>query len=207
LMKIPITSSQFGSASILPISFSYIELMGRDIKKSTELAILNSNYVMERLKKYYKIPFNKMNGHVSHEFLIDFQEFSQFNIQVIDIAKRLMDYSFHAPTVAWPIQTAMLIEPTECENKCELDLFINSMINIRKEIELIKIGKWSRDDNPLKNAPHTLQDVTKEFWKYPYSKQIAVYPLPFLLGRKFWPTVNRIDEVYGDRNLLCSRKI
>ncbi len=198
-----VSAAPWGSPSILPISWTYIAMMGPDgLKKSSEIAILNANYIMSRLKDSYKILYTGSGGYVAHECIIDLQEFQPF-ITVEDVAKRLMDYGFHAPTVAFPVHGTLMIEPTESESKAELDRFCEAMIEIRKEIEEIVSGKMDREKNPLKLAPHTIEDLCDD-WDRPYSRKSAVYPLDWVKERKFWPAVNRIDNPYGDRHLFCT---
>ena len=176
-------------------------MLGKEgLKKSTEIAILNANYMKKRLEKDFKILYTGENKTVAHEMIIDCRDFKQFNIEVTDIAKRLMDYGFHAPTVNWPVVGTMMIEPTESESKKSLDLFCEALIMIKKEIEKYK----SNENNILKNAPHNQEVLIHEKWNYPYSKQEAVFPTNFVKENKFWPTVRRIDEAQGDRNLICS---
>ena len=196
-----ISSAPWGSGLILTISYAYIKMLGREgLKKSTEIAILNANYMKKRLEDDYKILFTGINNTVAHEMIIDCREFKEQNIEVTDIAKRLMDYGFHAPTVNWPVVGTMMIEPTESESKESLDLFCDALIMIKKEIEKYK----STENNVLKNAPHNLEVLINDSWNFPYSKEEAVFPTNFVKQNKFWPTVRRIDEAQGDRNLICS---
>ena len=196
-----ISSAPWGSGLILTISYAYIKMLGKEgLKKSTEIAILNANYMKKRLEDNFKILYTGENKTVAHEMIIDCREFKQFNIEVTDIAKRLMDYGFHAPTVNWPVVGTMMIEPTESESKKSLDLFCDALIMIKQEIEKYK----SSENNILKNAPHNQEVLVTEKWNYPYSKKEAVFPTNFVKENKFWPTVRRIDEAQGDRNLICS---
>ncbi len=200
-----ISAAPWGSASILTISYAYIKLMGASgLKSATEMAILNANYIKDCLKNYYPILFTGSNGRSAHELIIDCRNFKNVDIAVTDIAKRLMDYGYHAPTVSFPVVGTMMIEPTESESKEELDRFINAMISIRKEITEIEDGMVPKDNNVLVNAPHTAQTVTADKWNFPYSRQQAVFPLPYVMENKFWPSVSRIDDAFGDRNLMCS---
>lgn len=200
-----ISAAPWGSASILTISYAYIRLMGATgLKSATEMAILNANYIKDKLQPHYDILYTGIHGRSAHELIIDARHFKHVDITVTDIAKRLMDYGYHAPTVSFPVAGTMMIEPTESESKEELDRFINAMIHIRKEIEEVEKGKYPIEDNVLKNAPHTAQQVTADNWELPYSRQKAAYPLPYILEQKFWPSVARIDDAYGDRNLMCS---
>ncbi len=196
-----ISSAPWGSGLILTISYAYIKMLGKEgLKKSTEIAILNANYMKKRLQEDFKILYTGENKTVAHEMIIDCRAFKQFNIEVTDIAKRLMDYGFHAPTVNWPVVGTMMIEPTESESKKSLDLFCDALIMIKQEIEKYK----SSENNILKNAPHNQEVLIAEEWNYPYSKKEAVFPTNFVKENKFWPTVRRINEAEGDRNLICS---
>lgn len=197
-------SAPYGSALLLTISYSYIRMLGiKGLKKCTEHAILNANYLKKKLEKHYKILYKGKNNMVAHEMIIDCRKFKKINIEVVDIAKRLIDYGYHAPTVSFPIAGTFMIEPTESENKEELDRFISCLIQIRKEIEEIYKGKFSKNNNVLKNSPHTLSMVVNNLWNFPYSREKAVYPLPWVRERKFWPSSSRINEAYGDRNFKC----
>ena len=198
----PISAAPWGSALACLISYAYISMLGESgLRKSTEYAILNANYIKERLSGHYETLYTGEQGRAAHEMIIDCRPFKEHGIEVTDIAKRLMDYGFHAPTVSFPVAGTMMIEPTESESKAELDRFCDAMISIRKEIE-----EASKDNpnNPLKNSPHTLQMVTADTWEFPYSRQAAAYPLDYLNDNKFWPTVRRVDDAYGDRNLICT---
>jgi glycine dehydrogenase len=197
-----ISAAPWGSALVCLISYAYIRMLGSEgLKKSTELAILNANYIKTKLEKHYPILYSGEKGRAAHEFIIDCRPFKEKGIEVIDIAKRLMDYGFHAPTVSFPVPGTMMIEPTESENKEELDRFCTAMISIRFEIE----GSDNQQvDNILRNAPHTLELITNDKWEYPYSRSEAAYPLEFVRDNKFWPSVRRVDEAFGDRNLICT---
>lgn len=200
-----ISAAPWGSASILTISYAYIAMMGRmGLTKATQIAILNANYIKERLKGQFEVLYTGKNGRAAHEMIIDCREFKKSGIEVEDIAKRLMDYGFHAPTVSFPVAGTMMIEPTESETREELDRFCEALISIRREIEEVENGLYSKTDNVLTNAPHTIDVVTAEEWEKPYSREKAIFPLDFVRGNKFWPSVGRIDSAYGDRNLMCS---
>ncbi len=200
-----VSAAPWGSASILPISWMYLTMLGGSgVKRATEIAILNANYVANRLKHHFPVLYVGANGRVAHECILDIRPIkAATGIAEIDIAKRLMDYGFHAPTVSFPVAGTIMVEPTESESQAELDHFIEALIAIRGEIALIEQGQWPKDDNPLKHAPHTQGDLIGE-WTRPYSREQAVFPLPWVRDNKFWPSVNRIDDVYGDRNLFCS---
>ena len=201
-----VAAAPFGSASILTISWMYLAMLGGEgVKKATQVAILNANYVAQQLDAHYPVLYVGKNGRVAHECILDIRPIkSATGIAEIDIAKRLMDYGFHAPTVSFPVAGTIMVEPTESESKAELDRFIAALIAIRAEIRQIENGVWSADNNPLKNAPHSLADVVDADWSHPYSREQAVFPLPWVRSNKFWPSVNRIDDVYGDRHLNCA---
>ena len=200
-----ISSAPWGSSLVLTISYAYIKMLGPDgLKKSTEIAILNANYLKNKLEDDYDILYTSENGRVAHEMIVDFRSFKDFGIEVTDIAKRLMDYGFHAPTVSFPVAGTMMMEPTESESMAELDRFIHAMKLIRREINEIIEKKSSIDDNVLKNAPHTMPMVINSNWNKPYSVEKAVFPMDTVKYNKFWPTVRRVDETYGDRNLHCT---
>ena len=201
-----VSAALYGSASILLISYAYIKMLGANgIRKATEYAILNANYMKARLKKYYKILYTGKGGTCAHEFIVDLRPFkSTAGIEAEDVAKRLMDYGFHAPTLSFPVAGTIMIEPTESENKAELDRFCDALINIYEEIKSIADGKTDKANNSLKNAPHTLSVITADEWKYSYSRQQAAFPLPYLKEIKFWPSVSRVNNTYGDRNLICT---
>ena len=201
-----IAAAPWSSASILLISYGYIRMLGRDgMTDATRFAILNANYLKSRLEKYYPVLYTRENGRVAHELIFDLRALKQASgIDETDVAKRLMDYGFHAPTVSFPVPGTLMVEPTESEPKEELDRFCESMIAIRAEIQAVIDGEADRQDNPLKNAPHTSAAVSAEEWTHAYSRELAAYPLPFVRGRKFWPSVGRIDNPYGDRNLMCA---
>jgi len=200
-----VAAAAFGSASILPITWMYLTMMGKQgMEQATRWALLNANYVAKRLSEDYPILYAGKNGRVAHECIVDLRPLkAESGITETDIAKRLMDYGFHAPTVSFPVAGTLMIEPTESESKAELDRFIAALKQIKQEVLKVERGEWPKDDNPLVNAPHTAADVTGE-WAHPYSREEAVFPLPFVRENKFWPSVKRLDEVYGDRNLVCS---
>ena len=202
----PISAAPYGSASILPISWAYISMMGADgLTHATQVAIANANYIAARLSKYYPVLFKGKNGLVAHECIIDLRQFKKSaGVEVEDVAKRLIDYGYHAPTMSWPVPGTMMIEPTESESKAELDRFCDAMISIYGEIRAIETGEADREDNVLKRSPHTAQDLLSDNWDRSYSRESAAYPAPWTREHKFWPAVGRIDNVYGDRNLFCS---
>jgi glycine dehydrogenase len=199
-----VASAPFGSAFVLPISYAYIKLLGGEgLTLATKYAILNANYLRVRFEGYYKILYTGKNGMCAHEMILDCNEFHHSaNLPVIEIAKRLMDYGFHAPTVAFPVHGTLMVEPTESEPLSELDRLADAMIAIRQEIANIENGNADRDNNVIKNAPHTAQVVISDIWNRPYTRQQAAFPIPY--DDKYWPTVGRIDDAYGDRNLVCS---
>jgi glycine dehydrogenase len=203
-----ISAAPWGSASILLISYGYIRMLGaQGVTDATRYAILNANYLKARLQEHYDVLYSNHNGRVAHEMIFDLRPFKHGagpSIDEQDVAKRLMDYGFHAPTVSFPVAGTMMIEPTESESQDELDRFCDALIAIRKEIEAVVTGKADPRDNVLKNAPHTADELTADTWTHPYSRQEAAYPLPFVRANKFWPSVGRIDNPYGDRNLICS---
>ncbi|NLS13290.1 aminomethyl-transferring glycine dehydrogenase [Vibrio sp. SM6] len=201
-----VAAADLGSASILPISWAYIAMMGSDgVTLATKLAILNANYVMERLRPHYNVLYRGQNGRVAHECIIDIRPIKESSgISEEDIAKRLMDYGFHAPTMSFPVAGTLMIEPTESEDLAELDRFCDAMIAIRQEIHQVQSGEWPKDNNPLCHAPHTQADISSDSWERPYSRELAAFPTVATRTAKYWPTVNRVDNVYGDRNLICS---
>ena len=197
-----ISSAPFGSALACLISYGYIKMLGSSgLTNSTKMAILNANYIKERLSGKYEVLYSGENGRAAHEMIIDCRPFKSNGIEVTDIAKRLMDYGFHAPTVSFPVAGTMMIEPTESESKDELDRFCNAMLEIRKEIDSCNIDDVN---NILKDSPHTLDMVTADKWDFNYSRSQAAYPLDFTKDNKFWASVRRVDDAYGDRNLICS---
>ncbi len=201
-----VSAAPWGSPSIMVISWVYIMMMGIEgLTRATKIAILNANYMAKRLEKYYPTVYKGKNDRVAHEFILDLRQVKEsVSIEVEDVAKRLMDYGFHAPTTSFPVHGTLMIEPTESESKVELDRYCDALISIRKEIAEIEDGKVSRDDNVLKNAPHTVDMVAGDQWARPYSREKAAFPLPWVKKRKFWPAVGRINNAYGDKNLVCS---
>ena len=202
----PVSAAPYGSPSIVTISWVYIALMGRDgLTKATQVAILNANYMAKRLEKYYPILYRGKAGFVAHEFILDLRQLKETaGVEAMDVAKRLMDYGFHAPTVSFPVAGTLMIEPTESESRAELDRFCEAMISIRAEIQAIIEGRQPRTNNLLKNAPHTAQVVTASEWTRPYSREEGAFPAPWVRDHKFWPSVSRIDAAYGDRHLICT---
>jgi glycine dehydrogenase len=219
----PISAAPWGSASILPITFNYINMMGgKGLTHATKITLLNANYILSRLKPHYPILYTNDNGRCAHEFILDVRKFKDTcGIEAIDIAKRLQDYGFHAPTMSWPVANTLMIEPTESENKAELDRFCDALISIRKEIAAVESGEQPQEGNVLKNSPHTQRDLLSSEWDRPYSREAAAYPLPYLVEKKFWPSVTRVDDgkflpsfikkneanpciAYGDQNLFCT---
>ncbi len=202
----PVSAAPFGSALILPISYAYIRMMGpAGLKRATEVAILSANYIAMRLRGAYPILYSGPGGIVAHECIIDCRGFAaEAGVQVEDIAKRLQDFGYHAPTMSWPVAGTLMIEPTESESKAELDRFCDAMIAIRAEIAAIAAGTLDRADNPLKGAPHTAREITTDVWTHAYTRNQAVFPLPWVAAAKYWPPVKRVDNVYGDRNLICT---
>jgi len=202
----PVSAAPWGSPSILPISWGYISMMGAmGLKHATEVAILNANYIAKRLEPYYSVLYKGSKDLVAHECIIDLRDFKKTaGIGAGDVAKRLMDYGFHAPTVSFPVMETMMIEPTESESKAEIDRFCEAMISIRKEIAEIEDGQADHSDNVLKNAPHTAAQVMQTEWVHAYSREKAAFPAPWTRERKYWPPVARINEVQGDRNLICA---
>jgi glycine dehydrogenase len=201
-----VSAAPWGSPSILLISYAYIKMLGpKGVTRATKFAILNANYLKARLEKQFPVLYQGKNGRVGHEFILNMKQFKeQAGIEVEDIAKRLMDYGFHAPTVSFPVHDTMMIEPTESESKAELDRFADALISIRREIQEVADGNANRSDNVLKNAPHTAASVVADHWAHPYPRTKAAFPLAYLVGRKFWPAVGRINNTYGDRNIVCS---
>jgi glycine dehydrogenase len=201
----PVAAAPYGSASILTISWMYIRMMGPEgLKRATEVAILNANYIAKRLDHYFPVLFKGKRGLVAHECILDLRDWKRVGIEVEDVAKRLMDYGFHAPTISWPVAGTMMVEPTESEPKDELDRFCDAMISIHAEMTAIANGAADKQNNVLKNAPHTTGQIAADKWDRPYSREQAAFPAPWLRDYKFWPSVARIDNVYGDRNLFCS---
>ena len=200
-----VSAAPWGSASILVISYAYIAMMGGEgLTNATKLAIFNANYIKERLNGHYKILYTGTKGRCAHEMIVDCRDFKKSGVEVEDIAKRLMDYGFHAPTVSFPVAGTLMIEPTESEPKAEMDRFVDALLEIRNEIREVEEGKADKEHNVLKHAPHTASVITADEWTLPYSRQKAAYPLSFVKETKFWPSVSRVDNAYGDRNLVCS---
>ena len=201
-----VSAAQYGSAAILPISWAYIFMMGRGgLKKATQVAILNANYIATRLQGAYEVLYKGRNGRVAHECIVDIRPIKEASgITEVDIAKRLMDYGFHAPTMSWPVSGTIMIEPTESESKEELDRFCDALLSIRREIAAVESGDVSAEECVTHRAPHTMEDLVDADWDRPYSREEAVFPSPQTRQAKFWPAVNRVDDVYGDRNFVCS---
>ena len=202
----PVSATNFGSASILPISWMYIQMMGASgLRKATQVAILSANYIAQKLSSHYKILYTGKNGLIAHECILDIRPLKELcGVEVDDIAKRLIDYGFHAPTMSFPVPGTLMIEPTESESLVELDRFIEAMISIRDEINQVVEGTYSIEDSPLRNAPHCAEKVTSDNWQYEYSRSMAAYPVELKGRNKYWPPIGRIDNVYGDKNLMCS---
>jgi glycine dehydrogenase len=201
-----VSAAPWGSASILPISMMYIDMMGGDgLTLATKVAILNANYIAKRLEEHYPVLYKGQNGMIAHECIIDPRPLkASSGVDVEDIAKRLMDYGFHAPTVSFPVAGTLMIEPTESESKAELDRFCEALIAIREEVREIELGIADRTDNLLKNAPHPMTRVVSDSWSHRYSRERAAFPASWTRAHKFWPSVGRVESAYGDRNLVCS---
>src|SRR6185503_17625015 len=201
-----VSAAPYGSASILLISYGYIRMLGTEgVRIATEYAILNANYMRARLQGQYDILFTNHNGQCAHEFIVDLRPFKKTaEVEAEDVAKRLIDYGFHAPTMSFPVPGTIMIEPTESEDKAELDRFCDAMLSIRDEIKSIEEGKTDKKDNPLKNSPHTQFVITADEWKHSYSRQQAAFPLYYVTQNKFWPSVARVNNTHGDRNLICT---
>jgi glycine dehydrogenase len=202
----PVSAAPYGSPGILPIPYAYIAMMGAEgLKRATQVAVLAANYVAKRLEPHYGVLYRGKNGLVAHECILDARSFRDTaGVDAEDIAKRLIDYGFHAPTMSWPVANTLMVEPTESESKKELDRFCEAMIGIRAEIREIETGVTDRENNLLKNAPHTAAAIAKDDWNRPYSRERAVFPAPWVREHKFWPPVARVDNVWGDRHLMCS---
>ena len=202
----PVSAAPFGSPSILPISWAYIHMMGSEgLTRATEVAILNANYIAARLGEYFPVLYTGAQGRVAHECILDIRDFkARTGTTVNDVAKRLMDYGFHAPTMAWPVAGTLMVEPTVSESKHEIDRFCDAMIAIHAEIERIASGEWTQEDNPLVHAPHTAGIVLDAEWTRGYPRALGAFPADWTRQHKYWPTVSRIDDAYGDRNLVCS---
>ncbi|HCL86688.1 MAG TPA: glycine dehydrogenase (aminomethyl-transferring), partial [Comamonadaceae bacterium] len=201
-----VSAAPLGNAAVLPISWMYIRMMGaQGLQAATEVAILSANYISARLKDHYPTLYASANGHVAHECILDLRQFKESSgVMAEDVAKRLIDYGFHAPTLSFPVPNTLMVEPTESEDLAEIDRFIDAMIAIRAEIGQIESGALPRDDNPLKNAPHTAESLLGTQWDHPYPREAAAYPVDALRRNKYWSPVGRVDNVYGDRNLFCS---
>jgi glycine dehydrogenase len=201
-----VCAAPFGSASILPITWMYISMMGgAGLKRASQLAILNANYISRRLEEHYPVLYTGSNGLVAHECILDLRPLKDSSgISVDDVAKRLIDFGFHAPTLSFPVAGTLMVEPTESESLHELDRFIDAMIQIREEIRAIEDGRLDREDNPLKHAPHTAAQVTAGEWTHAYPRELAAFPLPTLKQAKYWPPVARVDNVYGDKHVMCA---
>ncbi len=201
-----VSAAPLGNAAVLPISWMYIRMMGAEgLKAATETAILSANYISARLKDHYPTLYASENGHVAHECILDLRQLKETSgVMAEDVAKRLIDYGFHAPTLSFPVPNTLMVEPTESETLFELDRFIDAMIAIREEIRQIENGQLPQDNNPLKNAPHTAESLLAADWNRPYTREAAAYPVAALRQSKYWSPVGRVDNVYGDRNLFCS---
>jgi glycine dehydrogenase len=201
-----ISAAPLGNAAVLPISWMYCRMMGEGgLRHATEAAILAANYISHRLHDHYPTLYASANGRVAHECILDLRPLKESSgISAEDVAKRLIDYGFHAPTLSFPVVGTLMVEPTESETREELDRFIDAMIAIRKEIAQVEQGRWPRDNNPLVRAPHTAASVVHSDWDRPYTRELGAFPLPALLLQKYWPAVGRVDNVYGDRHLFCS---
>ncbi|NVK27091.1 MAG: glycine dehydrogenase (aminomethyl-transferring), partial [Flavobacteriia bacterium] len=201
-----ISAAPWGSGLILLISYAYIKMLGpKGLTESTKYAILNANYIKQRLEGHYAVLYSGENGRCAHEMILDCRPFKrEAGVEVVDIAKRLIDYGYHAPTVSFPVAGTLMVEPTESEGKEELDKFCDALINIRKEVDEIVSEQVDATNNVLKNAPHTLNMTISDNWDLPYTREKATYPLPYIMENKFWPSVRRVDDAYGDRNLICT---
>lgn len=201
-----VSAAPYGSASILLISYGYIRMLGaQGLTDATRYAILNANYMRARLASKYDILYTNHQGQCAHEFIVDLRPFKKTaEVEAEDVAKRLMDYGFHAPTMSFPVPGTIMIEPTESEDKAELDRFCNALLSIREEIEAIEEGKADKKDNPLKNAPHTQAVICSSNWEHVYSREQAAFPLHYVSENKFWPSVARVNNTVGDRNLICT---
>jgi glycine dehydrogenase len=201
-----VSAASFGSASILPISWMYIAMMGNEgLRRATQVALLNANYVAKKLAPHYETLYTGRNGLVAHECILDLRPLKDSTgVSAEDVAKRLIDFGFHAPTLSFPVAGTLMVEPTESESQAELDRFCDAMIQIRDEIRAIEDGRMDREDNPLKHAPHTATQVSASEWTHGYPRELAAFPLPSLKRQKYWPPVARVDNVYGDKNVFCS---
>lgn len=201
-----VSAAPWGSASILLIAHAYLCMLGAEgVTQATRVAILSANYIKSRLESHFDVLYTRANGRVAHELIFDVRPFrAAADISEQDVAKRLMDFGFHAPTVSFPVPGTLMVEPTESEPRDEIDRFCDAMIRIRQEIQDVIDGAADRTDNVLRNAPHTAEELTATEWRHPYSREQAAYPLPFVRGRKYWPPVSRIDDAHGDRHLVCA---
>jgi glycine dehydrogenase len=201
-----VSAAPWGSSSILPISWMYIKMMGAEgLKKASQVSILNANYIAKKLSSDFKVLYTGKNGNVAHECIIDIRPIkAKSGISEEDLAKRLIDYGYHSPTMSWPVAGTIMIEPTESENLEEMDRFCNALISIKKEIDKVEQGEFDKIDNPLKNAPHTYLELAANEWAHKYTREQAAFPNEFLRHNKYWAPVGRVDNVYGDRNLVCS---
>jgi glycine dehydrogenase len=202
----PVSAAPYGSPSILPISWSYVRMMGPDgLTRATGAAVLSANYIAARLREHYPVLYAGDNGLVAHECILDLRPLRDATgVSVDDVAKRLIDYGFHAPTMSFPVAGTLMVEPTESEDLAEIDRFVDAMIAIKAEADAVAAGDWPAGDNPLVNAPHTAESVITGEWEHPYPRELAVYPAPGQVRAKYWPPVRRIDQAYGDRNLVCA---
>jgi glycine dehydrogenase len=202
----PVSAAPYGSPSILPISWAYVRMMGAEgLKQATAAAVLSANYVAARLRDHFPVLYTGENGLVAHECILDLRPLTaETGVTVDDVAKRLIDYGFHAPTMSFPVAGTLMVEPTESEDLAELDRFVEAMIQIKAEADAVGRGEWPADDNPLRNAPHTAESVVAGEWTHPYTREQAVYPVHSLVRNKYWAPVRRIDQAYGDRNLVCA---
>jgi len=201
-----VSAAPWGSAGVLPISWAYIAMMGREgLTRASQVAILNANYMARRLSPHFSVLYTGIKGFVAHECIVDLRPLEKdTDVTTDDICKRLMDYGFHAPTMHWPVSGTIMIEPTESESRAEMDRFCDALIAIREEVRRIEAGKSDAADNPLKHAPHTVDEVSALEWSHAYSREEAAWPLAWLRDAKYWPPVKRVDNVYGDRHLVCS---
>jgi glycine dehydrogenase len=200
-----VAAAPFGSALILAIPWMYLRMMGPEgVRRASEIAILNANYIAARLRRCFPVLYRGMGGRVAHECILDLRALkAETGVSAEDVAKRLADYGFHAPTLSFPVADTLMVEPTESESKAEIDRFCEAMISIHGELERIRSGAWDRADNPLKNAPHTAEEIAGE-WRHAYSREVAAYPTPAQRAWKYWPPVKRVDNVAGDRQLVCT---
>jgi glycine dehydrogenase len=202
----PVSAAPYGSSGVLPISWAYIRMMGAEgLRDATAAAVLAANYIAARLGEHYPVLYTGASGRVAHECILDLRPFKEATgITVEDVAKRLIDYGFHAPTMSFPVPGTLMVEPTESEDLAELDRFIEAMVQIKREGDAVASGTWPANDNPLVNSPHTAESLISGEWNHAYSREDAAYPVPTLVAGKYWPPVRRIDQAYGDRNLVCA---